>query len=210
MGIAERRNREKIRRRNDILNAAETVFFEKGLSASTMDDVAAGAELSKGTLYLYFESKEQLYLGIIIRALELLNYMFREALSKGDTGLEKLREIGRAYHQYYHDYPNYFNALLYFEGMSIANPETDPIAGQCLMQGQENMEIMLEAIDQGKKDGSIKSGLDSKHLALILWGSSTGFYQIMHKKTDMINDIYKVNPETMIEEYFNFIIRAMG
>ena len=61
MGIAERKEREKEQRRKAILDAAEKVFFEKGLKYSTMDDVAEEAELSKGTLYLYFKNKEELF-----------------------------------------------------------------------------------------------------------------------------------------------------
>ena len=52
MGIAERREREREQRRNTILDAAETVFFSKGINLATMDEVAEEAELSKGTLYL--------------------------------------------------------------------------------------------------------------------------------------------------------------
>ena len=67
MGIAERREREKDQRRNTILDAAEKVFFSQGINLATMDGVAEEAELSKGTLYLYFKSKEELFLGIACR-----------------------------------------------------------------------------------------------------------------------------------------------
>ena len=56
MGIAERKEREKLQRRNDIIDAAERLFFQHGFETPTMDDVAREAELSKGTLYLYFKS----------------------------------------------------------------------------------------------------------------------------------------------------------
>ena len=69
MGITERREREKEQRHNDIIDAAEKVFFSRGLEHATMDNVAVEAELSKGTLYLYFKSKEELYLAILLRSL---------------------------------------------------------------------------------------------------------------------------------------------
>jgi TetR/AcrR family transcriptional regulator len=50
MGITERKEREKEQRRNAIIDAAEKIFFTKGMDNSTMDDVAEEAELSKGTL----------------------------------------------------------------------------------------------------------------------------------------------------------------
>ena len=64
MGIAERKQREKEQRRQHILQVAETIFLEKGINSSTMDEIAAVCELSKGTLYLYFKSKEELFLDI--------------------------------------------------------------------------------------------------------------------------------------------------
>ena len=61
MGIAERKEREKQQRKEEIIQAAESVFYSLGLDQATMDDIAAKAELSKGTLYLYFRSKEDLF-----------------------------------------------------------------------------------------------------------------------------------------------------
>jgi AcrR family transcriptional regulator len=65
MGTAERRLREKKQRVEDILDAAEQVFFSKGFDSSTMDDVADEAEFSKGALYNYFKSKNELCVGIV-------------------------------------------------------------------------------------------------------------------------------------------------
>jgi len=67
MGINERREREKEVRRDAILDAAENIFFSKGVDSSSMDEIASRAELSKGTLYLYFKNKDELYHGIIHR-----------------------------------------------------------------------------------------------------------------------------------------------
>jgi len=55
MGIQERKKREKERRRQQIMIAAKRVFSVKGYSKATMEDIAKEAELSPGTLYLYFK-----------------------------------------------------------------------------------------------------------------------------------------------------------
>ena len=60
MGIQERKEREKERRRQQIMVAAKRVFSEKGFNKATMEDIAHEAELSPGTLYLYFKNKEEL------------------------------------------------------------------------------------------------------------------------------------------------------
>ena len=94
MGIAERKERERLRRREEIIDAAERVFFTKGIRDATMDDVAEEAELSKGTLYLYFKSKQELYLAINFRGLSLLSDMFRKTIAQHEfTGIvQHMRE----------------------------------------------------------------------------------------------------------------------
>ncbi|MCB1476418.1 MAG: TetR/AcrR family transcriptional regulator [Rhodobiaceae bacterium] len=51
----------KAQRRHQILSAALAVFSEQGFAAARLDDIAARAGVAKGTLYLYFESKEMLF-----------------------------------------------------------------------------------------------------------------------------------------------------
>jgi AcrR family transcriptional regulator len=65
MSITERRAREKEYRRQTILAAAEKLFARDGYHTTTLDRVAEEAELSKGTIYLYFRNKEDLFLSVI-------------------------------------------------------------------------------------------------------------------------------------------------
>jgi AcrR family transcriptional regulator len=54
-------------RKTQIINAAEGVFTEKGFDQARMDDIAEETGLSKGTLYLYFKSKDELIIAILDR-----------------------------------------------------------------------------------------------------------------------------------------------
>ena len=86
MGIAERKERERQQRREEIIKAAEEIFFSRGTESATMDEVAERAELSKGTLYLYFKSKEDF-------GLELIDYFaphFSKLAQKHLRSAEKL------------------------------------------------------------------------------------------------------------------------
>ena len=65
-----RREREKAAHRKEIIDAAVKVFAEKGFHAATLEEIAQEAEFSKGALYLYFSSKEDLLYNI-------LNYAFQ-------------------------------------------------------------------------------------------------------------------------------------
>ncbi len=53
--------------------AAKRVFSDKGLSKATMEDIAKEAELSPGTLYLYFKNKDELFSSLSLRILQYLN-----------------------------------------------------------------------------------------------------------------------------------------
>ena len=54
-------------RKDQIIKAAEEVFTQKGFSDARMDDIAGETGLSKGTLYLYFKSKDELIIAILDR-----------------------------------------------------------------------------------------------------------------------------------------------
>jgi AcrR family transcriptional regulator len=66
---ARRWRRRKDARPAEIVDAALEVFAERGFSAARLDDVAARAGISKGTLYLYFPSKEELFKAVVRQAL---------------------------------------------------------------------------------------------------------------------------------------------
>jgi AcrR family transcriptional regulator len=73
MGIQERKGRERERRRQQIIVAAKRVFSAKGFTKATMEDIAKEAELSPGTIYLYFKNKDELYASLSLRILQYLN-----------------------------------------------------------------------------------------------------------------------------------------
>ena len=96
MGTTERRQREKEQRRMEILSSAREIFFAKGLEGSTMDEIADKAELSKGTLYLYFKSKDELYVSLLSEGTEIFTNMMLESISQDMKAEDKLRSIGNA------------------------------------------------------------------------------------------------------------------
>jgi len=85
MGIQERKQRERERRRQQIIVAAKRVFSEKGYSKSTMEDIAREAELSPGTLYLYFKNKDELYASLSLRILQYLNIRLEDVKREKDV-----------------------------------------------------------------------------------------------------------------------------
>ena len=68
--IQERREREKARRIESILEAARKVLFSKGYVKATMDEIALEAEISKPTIYQYFKSKDDLFFSLMLPVVE--------------------------------------------------------------------------------------------------------------------------------------------
>ena len=186
MGVKERRDREKVERSTEILDAAESVIFEKGFENATMEEVASKAELSKGTLYLYFKSKEEIYLAIRLRAIRKLFELFSEAVNRDVTGLEKVRRIGEAYFSFAHDYPNYFDSLLHFEDRKIELIGDFPLTRESFEVGAKVNYIVSSAVAQGIKDGSIRAELQPEITGMLLWALSSGFVQLVTRHQDVV------------------------
>jgi AcrR family transcriptional regulator len=77
-------------RHSQIVNSARAVFAKKGYQATTMDEIAAAAGLAKGTLYLYFKSKEEVYGAAVENDRWVLQQRTLERIAAADTLLEKI------------------------------------------------------------------------------------------------------------------------
>lgn len=210
MGIAERKEREKEQRKNDIVDAAERVFFKKGHEEATMDDVAEEAELSKGTLYLYFKNKEDLYLAIHLRGNRILYSIFENAVNNENIGIEKTRAIGKAYVEFFNKYPDYFNAMLYFESREIDFEDQNSVAAECLVEGKATLHLLIESINTGIKDGSIRANIDPIKTAINLWGQTTGVLQIASLKEKMVlMKNFNITAQDVIDYCFDLIYHSL-
>jgi TetR/AcrR family transcriptional regulator len=209
MGIMERREREKEQRRNDILDAAEKVFFNKGINLATMDDVAEAAELSKGTLYLYFKSKEEIFTAITCRALTLLKTMFEKAVSQHKTGIEKVRAIGEAYYHYSQKYSDYFHMILHYESSQLDQSAQQAFLQECHRYGQEVTMVVADAVASGVNDGSMRPDLDPVRTAFLLQGLSTGIIQLIAREKVHIKELKMFDAENLMDDFTEMMYHAM-
>lgn len=216
MGTIERKKREKKRRRDTIIDAAEKIIFSKGLDQSTMTEIAQEAELSKGTLYLYFKNKNELYMAITKRGSNILNKKLVKIFSGDHTGIELIRLMGGTYLSFVQDNPGYFNAFLHYD--SLRNGEElqeSKIAQICEGNKQDAMALMVRALQIGIQDGTIKSSYNPKELAVIIWASTRGITMMNHtmRGTDhhfkMMDDM-EINTDSMFKNFLNLIGEGMA
>ena len=87
------KSRDCTRTHDALLNAAQVVLRESGFKRMTMDEVASRAGLGKGTIYLYFESKDDLALSVIDRSNAILQERLRTILKAQGTARARLRSM---------------------------------------------------------------------------------------------------------------------
>lgn len=212
MGIEERKAREKERRRNQIIDAAEKVIFSKGLEQSTMDEIAEEAELSKGTLYLYFKNKNELYLAITQRGSDLLNERFTKVFADDHdhTGLELIRFMGKSYLDFVQNYPDYFRAFMYYESLTdVEELQKSEFAQTCEENRNEALNFMIRALQIGMQDGTIDNSYDPKELAVVIWSSTRGITNLTHMKSSghhfQMLDEMEIPVDSLFENFLKLI-----
>jgi AcrR family transcriptional regulator len=155
MGIQERKEREKERRRQQIMVAAKRVFSEKGFNKATMEDIAQEAELSPGTLYLYFKNKEELYASLSLRILQYLLLRVEHVNNlKGSSPDERLKGLIEAMYDVYE-----FDPLIIINMFHLQSSETlRNLTPQLLAEIKDLSSKSMNSISKIFKDG-IHDGL---------------------------------------------------
>ncbi|KEO83031.1 TetR/AcrR family transcriptional regulator [Tumebacillus flagellatus] len=95
-----------------IFQAAIDVFSEKGFDKATMDDIAARANVAKGTIYYHFKSKEELFLFLVEEGMELLREGVESKLIDDMTPREKIELILREQIAFFGQYRDFCVILL--------------------------------------------------------------------------------------------------
>jgi len=215
MGTEERKAREKQRRYNTIVDAAEEVIFSKGLEQATMEEIAEAAELSKGTLYLYFKNKNELYLAIAQRGSDILNGRFSKIFAGSHPGIELVRMMGETYLSFVRNNPGYFNAFMHYETLQdVDELQESEMAQTCEDNMREAMSFMVRALQIGMQDGTIDSSYNPRELAIIIWGSTRGITMINHMKQTghhfKILDEMEIQTTSLFSNFLNLIGTGMA
>lgn len=107
-----RREREKLRQRQEMLDAALELFSEKGYHNVSMHEIARKSEFAIGTLYKFFKNKQDLYKALLLAKSNEFHEAITAAIEEPDEETEKLRNYVRAKGQLFRD--NLSVVRLYF------------------------------------------------------------------------------------------------
>jgi len=177
MGTSERREREKQRRRDDILNTARLLFFEKGFRDTTIDDIARAAELARGTIYLYFENKEEIYATILEEGLDLLHSLIRDAVDPQVDALTNILAGHDAFMRFHDQHPQYYNVLI-LDKLQIAEELPEALKARLDAKTLAMADGIAGTLDRGVADGIFRP-MQVREVALLLMGMTMGFAQML-------------------------------
>lgn len=213
MGITERKEKERLFRKNSILEAAEKVFAEKSFESSTMDDIAKAAEFSKKTLYSYFKSKEELYYEIMLAGFKTLNTMHDRALSENEDlqEIEKIKKLGQTFIEFSKAYPVYFRAISDYQNRDFDFEEdtNNNLVKECYVAGEYSFELLKRCLINGISKGEISDKIDITTVCLMLWASVLGVITLINKKQKYISACYHIEIEELMENGFEIFLSTI-
>lgn len=178
MGLEERRRREKEQRRSAILNAARKLFFEKGFKEVTVSDIAKKAELSKGSIYLYFNSKEEIYTQILFSDIEKFHKKSAHLFQNGNSATELILELACIYIDFFLNDRELFrmmmNFMLHNEDMNL-----DASVNERIIEATNNTVKVIETfLQRGIEQGEFPADINVRQSRNAIWGFLNGIISL--------------------------------
>ncbi|MDD5723553.1 MAG: TetR/AcrR family transcriptional regulator [Syntrophales bacterium] len=179
LGPESRREREKGQRRQVVLMAAKKLFIENGFKAVTVASIAEKAELSKGAIYLYFSSKEEIYAQILLNDVELFHEKISQIFQEGKPAADMLLDFANAYINIFMKEREQFRIMMHFalqaDNLSLSSEVRRQIVGE-----MNRMISLIEKILQyGISTGELLLKKPAiKNMKNALWGLLNGIISL--------------------------------
>jgi len=156
VGALPRRERERRQRRRDILDAAEAVFAAKGFHAASIEQIARKAEYATGTVYLYFQDKEALYIELLGEKIRELLETIRRHVADVSDPVEALKILVRVRMDYFGRHRAFFR-IYAREGMNRYEQRRDRWTGVTRTY-EEYLDLLARLIQSAQRRGRFRKG----------------------------------------------------
>jgi len=172
--------------------AAKRVFYNKGFAKVTMEDIAREAELSPGTLYLYFKNKDELCASLSLRILQYLNIRLRHVSSEKELdGQQKLEALKKTIIDVYEFDPLILINLFRLQSSEILKNLSPQLLADIKKLFNSSLSAMSDIFNEGinkgviidKKPEALADQLWALFSGIVLWGESK---KIMYNNKDYL------------------------
>ena len=157
-------------RRAQIIEAALACFVREGYNNTTMDDIVAESGLSKGSLYWYFKSKDDLFAAALMSVFVDVGQEAVAALEQCTTASDKMRAVARTATGFSRAAEGFFNLFLEFWASSPRRDEASQLWVGLLAQYKD---VVVEIIERGVENGEFKP-VDAEQLAWAMMAAYDG------------------------------------
>jgi AcrR family transcriptional regulator len=180
------------------------LFAKKGFDATSMDDIALAAGVSKRTPYIYFKNKHDLFSAVVLVFLTEIERRLDAIWDSAGSALDALISAADAYAAYAIENPAHFDLIMTFERRDFypGRAQELPVNAQaCQDVNNRITERMYEVIETAKRAGELQTGLTTKQYGLLLWASLVGVVSIAVERRALLPDVYGWHAEEMVRAH---------
>ena len=203
--MARRKKEPRSVHREKIASAASVLFMDKGIVATSMDDIAKAAGYSKATLYVYFENKEEIVGILVLDSMKKLYHYIVSALEQQETTKEQYNFICRGLVQYQEEFPFYFKMVLDKINIDFESHDYLPEEKETYQIGEEINEKIKEFLISGIDKGDLRGNLKIMPTIFNLWGMLSGLIQFAANKEEYIKKTMGLSKIKFLEQGFHML-----
>ncbi|MDE7019092.1 MAG: TetR/AcrR family transcriptional regulator [Lachnospiraceae bacterium] len=203
--MARRKKEPKSVHRENIASAASMLFMEKGIAATSMDDIAKAAGYSKATLYVYFENKEEIIGILVLNSMKKLYGYIVSALAKQDATRARYDCICHGLVRYQEEFPFYFKMVLDNINIDFENHDYLPEEKETYEVGEEINEKIKDFLLSGIEKGDLRGNLEIMPTIFNFWGMLSGIIQLAANKEEYIKVTMGLSKRQFLEYGFHML-----
>ena len=203
--MARRKKEPRSVHREKIASAASVLFMDKGIAATSMDDIAKAAGYSKATLYVYFENKEEIVGILVLDSMKKLYHYIVSALEQQETTKEQYNFICRGLVQYQEEFPFYFKMVLDKINIDFESYDYLPEEKETYQIGEEINEKIKEFLISGIDKGDLRGNLKIMPTIFNFWGMLSGLIQFAANKEEYIKKTMGLSKIQFLEQGFHML-----
>ncbi|WP_336789534.1 TetR/AcrR family transcriptional regulator [Paenibacillus sp. MMO-177] len=195
----------RVKRRDQILEAARTTFLEKDMALVTMVDIGAAAGVSRVTLYKYFNSIHEIVFEIQIKIMNEISVYFEVGGDAGKNGAEKLTQLIYGWFQLYHDKPEHLRFIALFDHFYRNAFPSEDLRKRYRHSMESRGEKLKSVIEEGIRDGSIHPTFDPIILDSMIQNTVISMMSRMATRGHLIQKQWGIDPENILAYLLQFI-----
>jgi TetR/AcrR family transcriptional regulator len=173
MERAERKEREYNMRRMEILSRAEVIFASKGFYKATVAEIAEASGFAVGTLYHFFENKEQLFAAMAADKIDLFYREIKEAVAKEKDVIGKIRALVNAHFRFVQNNIDFCAIFILRESPTLAEGNA-ALRDKMVADYLDYLAFIASFLSEGVKAGILK-GKKPHLMAVALAGMLRSF-----------------------------------